>query len=56
MSDFQSEIEAFFAGATMWDYVITAVVILIMWKFVKKLLFIGILIAVGYYLFTVYGK
>lgn len=54
--DLQSEIEAFFAGATMWDYIITGVVILVMWKFLKKLLFLGILIGGGYYLLQTFGK
>ncbi len=45
------EIDAFFAGATGWDLVITAIVLVLLFKFLKKYFFIGIIIAIGYYIY-----
>jgi hypothetical protein len=56
MDDISSEIDAFFAGATTWDFVIMGIVLLVMYKMIKKLFFLGILLGGAYYLFEVYGK
>lgn len=53
MSD---EIDAFFAGVTTWDIIIMVLIVLVLWKIFKKIFFIVLLVAIGYYFYQTYGK
>ena len=53
--DMSSEIQAFFAGATGWDFVIMGVLLLMMFKFLKRLFWLGLFGVALYYFLQYYG-